>query len=209
MSVALHSSAPLLAWQRLRAGNERPFVPVAGPRGEIAEGRPTAAVFRCADSGVPTEAVFGQSQGSLIDVSTWGLAIDSGVMATLEYAVEVQEVPLIVVLGHHECRAVQCALHAWETAELPSGGARVMAEQVFGSIVRRGVRTDSVEEVTTAHVIETGLGLLDRSPAIARRVETGRCGIVCTAMTAGDGRIKTYATVGPVGEPVEELLECV
>ena len=87
------SPDPLIAWQRLRTGNERLFMPVRGHRGGLAGDRPVAAVFRCADAGLSSEMVFGQNWGSLIDVSTWGHVIDSGVMATLEYAVTTLEVP--------------------------------------------------------------------------------------------------------------------
>lgn len=200
---------PLTAWQRLRAGNERFFAPVRGHRGGLIEERPVAAVFRCADAGLASEMVFGQSWGSLVEVSTWGHMVDSAVIATLEYAVDTLEVPLIVVLGHPECNAMRTAMRAWNEADMPDGAARTMAEQAMGSIVRRGARADSVEMVTSAHIVETGLGLLERSPVIARRVDSGRCGIVCATAGAADGRLRAYATVGSVGEVSDALLECV
>ena len=214
MSAALHTAPsaetdPMNTWRQLRSGNERFFAPVREPRGAHTDGRPAAAVFRCADAGLASETVFGQNCGSLIEVSTWGHVVDTSVVSTLEYAVETLEVPLIVVLGHHGCGAIRSAVRAWDEAALPSGGIRTTIEQIFGSIVRRNASTASIEEVTTAHIIETGLSLLDRSPLIAQRVDAGLCGIVCAAVSPEDGRITTYATVGPVGEPAEKLLECV
>ena len=203
------SPDPLIAWQRLRTGNERLFMPVRGHRGGLAGDRPVAAVFRCADAGLSSEMVFGQNWGSLIDVSTWGHVIDSGVMATLEYAVTTLEVPLIVVLGHQECQAMRTAMRAWTDAVLPDGATRCMVEHAIGSIVRRGVDAGSIEEVTSAHVVDTGLALLERSPAIARRVDGGQCAIVCATTTSTDGRIQTHATVGAVGEVDGTLMECV
>ena len=79
---------PLIAWQRLRAGNEHFFVPVRGHRAAPPEDGPQAVVFRCADAALASEIVFGQSWGTLLDVSNWGHVIDSGVLATMEYAVE-------------------------------------------------------------------------------------------------------------------------
>ena len=207
--TALTPATPLTAWQRLRAGNERSFVPVRGHRGGLTGERPVAAVFRCADAGLASETVFGQSWGSLIEISTWGHMVDSAVIASLEYAVDTLQVPLIVVLGHADCSAMRTAMRAWNEADLPEGAARTMAEQAMGSIVRRGARADSLEAVTSAHVVETGLGLLERSPVIARRVDAGRCGIVCATAGAADGRLRAYATVGSVGEVSDALLECV
>lgn len=202
-------ATPMITWQRLRAGNERSVSGVHSARGGLTEARPVAAVFRCADAGLASETIFGQNPGSLIEVSTWGHVVDLSVLATLEYAAVTMEVPLIVVLGHPACGAVRSAMRAWDEASLPSGGSRTTIEQIFGSIVRRNAATASIEDVATAHIVETGVSLLDRSPAIAARVEAGKCGIVCAAIRPEDGRITTYATVGSVGEPVENLLECV
>lgn len=199
---------PFIAWQRLRAGNER-MSALHGHRAGASAGPPTAVVFRCADSAVASETVFGQSVGSLIEVSTWGQVVDTGVLAGMEHALETLAVPLIVVLGHPGCRAISTAVRAWNDAELPEGATRAVIERVFGSIVRRGAGADSVDDVATAHITDTGLSLLARSPLIARRVNAGTCGIVCATTRAGDGRIQTYATVGSVGESAEGLLECV
>jgi carbonic anhydrase len=92
---------------------------------------------------------------------------------------------------------------------MPTGAARMMVEQAMGSIVRRGACADSVETVACAHIVETGLGLLERSPVIARRVDAGRCGIVCATTSSDDGRLRAYATVGAVGEISDSLMECV
>ncbi len=202
-------SDPLTAWQRLRAGNERFFVPVKGHRGGLSEEKPTAVVFRCSDAGLASEVVFGQSWGSLIDVSTWGHVVDSGAMGAIEYAVDTLEVPLIVVLGHHECPAMRAAMRAWNDVDMPDGATRTVVENAFGSIVRRGAQADSLESVSSAHIVETGLGLLERSPLIARRVDAGKCGIVCATTGPEEGRIRVYATVGAVGEVSDSLLECV
>lgn len=94
-------------------------------------------VFRCADAGVSPEMVFGQKAGSLIDVSTWGHTVDSGVMGGIELAVDELDVPLIVVLGHHGCGAMREAMRAWNDVDLPKGDSRIMVEQTIGSIVRR------------------------------------------------------------------------
>ena len=193
----------------MRAGNERFFVPVRGHRGGLTGKPPAAAVFRCADAGLASEMVFGQSWGSLIDVSTWGHVVDSGVLAALEFATETLEAPLIVVLGHHDCHAMRSAVRAWTDADMPEGATRAAVEQTFGSIVHRGARADSVDDVAAAHIVDTGLALLERSPAIARRVDSGRCGIVCATTDGADGRLRVYATVGAVGESAEALLECV
>ena len=202
-------SDPLIAWQRLRAGNERVATTNGHQHPELIDERPTAVVLRCADAGSASATIFGQSWGSVIDVSTWGHVIDTGVLATLEYAVDTLEVPLIVVLGHHNCHAMRTAMRAWNDAALPEGATRVVVEHAIGSIVRRGAAADSIEAVTAAHIVETGLALLERSPVIARKVDAGQCGIVCVTTRPEGGRLRACATVGAVGEVEGSLLECV
>ncbi len=188
---------PLIAWQHLRSGKK------------AADDRPIAVVFRCADTTVPSVEVFGESAGALIDISTWGHAVDSAVIGSLDYALETSEAPLIVVLGHSDCAAMRAAMQAWTEVTLPDGAARTVIEQAIGSIVRRGAAADSIEAVTAAHIVETGLALLERSPVIARLVDAGRCGIICATTDPADGKIVVHATVGSVGEVDGTLMECV
>jgi carbonic anhydrase len=202
-------SDPLTAWNRLRAGNQAFSVPIHSHPGTLAAGGPAAAVFRCADADVASEMVFGQSWGSLLNVSTWGHVIDTGTLATMEYAVDTLKVPLIVILGHDDCAAMRTAKRAWDEAVMPDGAVRTVIEQALSSIVRRGAGAESVDAVTSAHIVETGLALLERSPLIARRVEAGSCGIVCASTDPVDGHLRIYATIGAVGEGEDSPLECV
>ena len=202
------TAKPLSAWNLLRDGNERIAHPGVTHRERHSAGNPIAAVFRCADAAQTSEVIFDQSLGSVLNVSTLGHIIDAGVVATMEYAVGTLEVPLIVVLGHQECSAMQMALQAWNEAIMPEGALRAIAEQTMSSIVRRGCTAESVDSVTVAHVVDTGLALLEHSPVISRRVDAGSCGIVCVTMDV-DGRLRTHATIGALGEVHEALLECV
>ncbi len=202
-------SNPLNTWQHLRAGNEMFFVPVRGGQAKPALRTPVAAVFRCADAAVGSEMILGQSWGSLVDVSTWGHVIDDGVLATMECAVETLEVPLIVVLGHSDCRAMRAAMRAWDDAVIPEGATRIAVQQALSSIVRRGASADSIDAVTAAHIVETGVALMERSPIISQRIDAGKCGIVCATTDPVTGQLRTYATIGPVGEVPDTLLECV
>jgi carbonic anhydrase len=78
---------------------------------EVAAGQvPFAAVLSCADSRVVPEIVFDQGIGDLFVVRVAGnVAITEGI-ASLEYAVGYLKTPLLVVLGHERCGAVDAAL---------------------------------------------------------------------------------------------------
>ena len=61
-------------------------------------------VFGCADSRVAAEIIFDQGLGDMFVVRTAGHVIDSAVLGSIEYAVAVLNVPLIVVLGPRQLR---------------------------------------------------------------------------------------------------------
>ena len=114
---AMPNSSPVTAWKALKEGNER-FV--AGQpqhpsqsiehRASLANGqKPTVALFGCGDSRVAAELIFDQGLGNMFVVRTAGHVIDSAVLGSIEFAVTVLGVPLIVVLGHDSCPAVMCA----------------------------------------------------------------------------------------------------
>ena len=83
--------------------------------------RPTAVVFGCADSRVAAEIIFDQGLGDMFVVRTAGHVIDSAVLGSIEYAVTVLDVPLIVVLGHDSCGAVKATLAALDEGKVPGG----------------------------------------------------------------------------------------
>jgi carbonic anhydrase len=106
------------AWQRLKAGNNR-FAdgmvekPDLGAKRlqELAKGqKPFAVVLTCADSRLAPEFIFNQGLGDLFVLRVAGNIADPFVLGSIEFAVEQLHVPLIVVLGHEKCGAVDAAL---------------------------------------------------------------------------------------------------
>ena len=108
------------ALERLRAGNAR-FV--AGEArfptvqkevlAALARGqRPYVTILGCSDSRVPPELVFDAGFGELFIVRVAGNVISPEVMGSLQYASVHLRTPLIVVLGHEGCGAVEAAVAA-------------------------------------------------------------------------------------------------
>ena len=72
--------------------------------------RPWAVLSSCADARVAPEWIFTAGSGELFQVRVAGnSAFDDG-LASLEYAVAVLEVPVILVLGHSDCGAIKAAM---------------------------------------------------------------------------------------------------
>jgi carbonic anhydrase len=198
------------AWQLLKAGNQHFYANVQGKHNSAANGRPpVAVVFRSADSDMASELIFGQPWGSLIDISNFGHVIDSGVLATLDYAVGTLKTPLIVVLGHSDSIAMQTALDAWNTAEFPEGASRAVVEQAISSLARKDGGIKNADDLSAAHVAHVGVSLLHKSPAVARAVDRGECAIVCAVIDREDGRLRVCGTIGDIADSQTPLLELV
>ena len=109
------------ALQRLLEGNQR-FADDThdhprrdGPRRaeQAGEQTPFAVILGCADSRVPPEIVFDQGIGDLFVVRVAGnTAVDPTVLGSLEFGVSVLGCPLLLVLGHDQCGALEAAVHA-------------------------------------------------------------------------------------------------
>jgi carbonic anhydrase len=119
--------SPDAALERLMQGNGR----YAGGTSECKDfsaGRaervlaqyPIAAVLSCSDSRVAPELAFDQGPGDVFVVRVAGNFVNEDGLASLEYAVKMLGVPLMMVLGHSNCGAVSAAIKVvMERAELP------------------------------------------------------------------------------------------
>ena len=203
------NSHPVSAWKALRQGNER-FVTDASvhpsqgiaDRAKLVDAQhPTAVLFGCGDSRVAAEIIFDQGLGDMFVVRTAGHVVDSSVLGSIEYAVHVLNVPLIVVLGHDGCGAVKATLDALDHGQVPGGFIRDVVERVTPSILMgRNEGLTTVDELEARHVAETGSLLMQRSRIIAERVEKGACAIVGVTYKLSDGQVKLQGVLGDVGE---------
>ena len=73
---------------------------------------PFAGVLACADSRVPVELVFDQSIGHIFVTRVAGNIVTPEIIASLEYAVAVLKIRVLLVLGHTSCGAVKAAMKA-------------------------------------------------------------------------------------------------
>lgn len=137
------SLTPAQAWQRLQEGNAR-FVadamqhPSQGAAHRAAVAReqhPYAVLFGCSDSRVAAEIIFDQGLGDLFVVRTAGHVLDTTVIGSIEYGVDVLGAPLVVVLGHDHCGAVGAATEALLTSRMPTGFVRAVVDRVIPSLL--------------------------------------------------------------------------
>lgn len=113
MTMSPNEALALLRDGNLAFLNDEPIMPPLDrdTRLRLAAGQsPFAAYISCSDSRVPPELLFGRGLGELFIVRNAGNTLDTAALGSLEFAVSVLGVPLIVVMGHEGCGAVQAAV---------------------------------------------------------------------------------------------------
>lgn len=213
-TTAKPSNTPAQAWAEMRAGNERfvagkplhPHQDVDSRRSLVAQQGPRAALFGCADSRLAAEIIFDVGLGDLFVVRNAGQVIGSSIIGSLEYAVGVLHVPLIVVLGHDSCGAVQAAIESKlpDAAPLPH-----FIDRLVKKIVPAVERVTGGRELTSAsqvdagfvgreHLRDTVAELLASSEMISDAVAAGTLAVVGANYRLLEGRAETDVVVGLV-----------
>lgn len=107
------------ALERLREGNRRFTSDVRSldsllshaRRGALAAGQePFATILGCSDSRVPAEGVFDQGLGDLFVIRVAGNIVAPSQIGSVEFAAARYGTPLVVVLGHTQCGAIQATI---------------------------------------------------------------------------------------------------
>ncbi len=203
--------SPAQAWQTLLDGNAR-FTGgrMAHPsqdadrRTQLSAGQaPFAVLFGCSDSRVAAEIIFDQGLGDLFVVRTAGHVLDTTVIGSIEYGVDILGASLVVVLGHDSCGAVAAATTALTTGVMPRGFVRAIVDRVIPSIVGVGSIADlrgdlDPEVLRREHVRATVRMLQDYSISLATAAAEGRCAIVGVEYTLADGAVSVVEAVGPI-----------
>jgi carbonic anhydrase len=200
---------PAQVWREMARGNERfvagePLHPRQDVehREKLAEAQtPHAALFGCSDSRLAAEIIFDKGLGDLFVVRNAGQVISDSVVGSLEYAVAVLGVPLILVLGHDECGAVRAAIDqaAPDAPALPPHILSLIAP--IAPAVTRAPRIDGEPdpiEVGREHLRDTVGELLERSELISDAVAAGTLAVVGANYRLSEGRVVPDVVLGMI-----------
>ncbi len=205
----LTPTTPDQALAELRAGNRR-FVTGAprhpnqdaGHRAAVADGQhPFAVIVGCSDSRLAAEIIFDRGLGDLFVVRTAGHTVGPEVLGSVEYAVTVLGTPLVVVLGHDSCGAVQAAREAVSTGTPPAGHLGAVVDAVVPSLRRAAAEgVEDIDAIVDIHIAQTVEAMLANSAVLAAAVAAGRCAVTGMSYRLSAGEARTVATV-PAGAP--------
>jgi carbonic anhydrase len=181
--------------QQLLAGNRR-YVAARALRPHqaqerrlaVAKGqRPFAIVLGCSDSRVPIEIIFDQGIGDLFVIRVAGNIVDDAVLGSIEYAVEHFGVPLIIVLGHQRCGAVEAALQGGKGPGHIGRLIQAIAPAVNGIKGDQGAALDRAVRANIRWVVQQ---LKSSAPILAGHVREGKLKVIGARYDLESGRVE-------------------
>ena len=132
------------ALTRLKEGNQRFVANLKSsgapldhkPRFELGQDQnPFAIILGCSDARVPAEIVFDQGLGDLFVIRVAGNIVAPSQIGSVEFAASRFGTPLVVVLGHSQCGAVQATIEELQQpAENQSRNLRSIVDRVRASV---------------------------------------------------------------------------
>ena len=211
-------------WSRMLAGNRRftegklehPNRSAEARKAVIDTHEPDAAVLSCSDARVSPDIIFDAGIGDLFTVRTAGQVIDDAVIASLEYAVDVLGVRLLVVLGHQNCGAIKQACKEYEallhelTADaedslMAADSVADLDERILNakSLMLRTVgfsiwqahesELESTEDFERGHIARTIEQLVEQSEVIQRALAEDRLMITGARYQLDTGKVEVLS----------------
>ena len=211
-------------WSRMLAGNRRftegklehPNRSAEARKAVIDTHEPDAAVLSCSDARVSPDIICDAGIGDLFTVRTAGQVIDDAVIASLEYAVDVLGVRLLVVLGHQNCGAIKQACKEYEallhelTADaedslMAADSVADLDERILNakSLMLRTVgfsiwqahesELESTEDFERVHIARTIEQLVEQSEVIQRALAEDRLMITGARYQLDTGKVEVLS----------------
>jgi carbonic anhydrase len=190
--------SPDEAFARLKKGNERYVEGVMKrhdfgmERGVLAGGQnPYAGILSCADSRIAPEYAFDSGRGDLFVVRVAGNFADDNGIASFEYAVQFLGTPLLVVMGHDKCGAVDAAIKTVKDGAVLPGHLPQLVQYIAPAV--KTAMTESGDLLANAIHENVQLNveaLKAASPVISDYVAQGKVRVVGGVYKLKDGRVE-------------------
>jgi carbonic anhydrase len=155
---------------------------------------PYAGILSCADSRIAPEYAFDSGRGDLFVCRVAGNFAAAETVASLEYAVAVLATPLILVLGHDACGAVDATIKSQKDDKaLPGHMPSLVAAlaPAVRAVSQRG--GDTLANAIRQNVLDTVARLRTATPILSEAVAKDKLKVVGAIYRLKDGRVDLVA----------------
>lgn len=197
LPAAPNAISPHAALARLMEGNAR-YVANAPQVKDFSAGRaaraqaqyPFVGLVSCSDSRVAPELAFDQGPGEVFVVRLAGNFVNDDGLASLEYGVKVLGIPLLMVLGHSNCGAVDAAIKVVkDRIELPGHLPQLINAIKPAVEASAGQPGNALDNAIVANVRLNVKRLIEAKPILAEAVAAGKVKVVGAVYDIGTGKV--------------------
>lgn len=193
--------SPDAALKRLKEGNERYVAGVAKrhdfkhEREALVGGQnPFAAILSCADSRIAPEYAFDSGRGDLFVCRVAGNFANEDTIASMEYAVAVLKVPLILVLGHEACGAVDATIKSLKDDKPLPGHMPSLVTAIAPAVKASSQQAgNALNNAIKQNVIDNVAKLKGAGPILSAAVEQNKLKVVGGIYELEDGEVEMVA----------------
>jgi carbonic anhydrase len=155
---------------------------------------PFAAILSCADSRIAPEYAFDSSRGDLFVCRVAGNFASDETTASLEYAVAVLSTPLILVLGHDRCGAVDATIKSLKDDKPLPGQIPSLVTAIAPAVKAVASQSgDTLENATRQNVIDNVAKLKSAAPILSAAVDEKRLKVVGGIYRLQNGDVEMVA----------------
>jgi len=169
---------PADALKRLMDGNARYATNTPNER-DFSSGRaarvqgqyPIAQILSCSDSRVAPELAFDQGPGDIFVMRVAGNIVTPDLLASLEYGAQFLGAPLIMVLGHSGCGAVDAAIKVLKSKAVLRGHLPELIRAIKPAVtVAEKTKTGNLLDNAVAENVRRQVARLKSSPPVVQKL---------------------------------------
>jgi carbonic anhydrase len=164
--------------------------------------KPFVIVLTCSDSRSPVEMIFDQGVGDVFVVRVAGNVVAPSLLASIEFAAVNFGSPLILVMGHTQCGAVNATISLCQKPgeKAPSVNLEELVSRIRPSVEKIRARESCLSpdrllvKCTDENVRHSMRQIVEQSPLIRELVSLGRVEIRGAVLDIGSGRVSPMVT---------------
>jgi carbonic anhydrase len=189
--------SPDASLERLLQGNQR-YVDGVSRRHDFKHERealvggqnPFASILSCADSRIAPEYAFDSGRGDLFVCRVAGNFANNDTIASMEYSVAVLGAPLILVLGHEACGAVDATIKSLKDGTTLPGHLPSLVTALAPAVNAVSQQPGNLlDNATRKNVIDNIEKLKSATPILSAAIEQRKLRVVGGIYRLKDGRV--------------------
>jgi carbonic anhydrase len=191
--------SPDASLERLLQGNQR-YIDGVSRRHDFKHERealvggqnPFASILSCADSRIAPEYAFDSGRGDLFVCRVAGNFANNDTIASMEYSVAVLGSPLILVLGHEACGAVDATIKSLKDGTTLPGHLPSLVTALAPAVNAVSQQPGNLlDNATRKNVIDNIEKLKSATPILSAAIEQRKLRVVGGIYRLKDGRVDT------------------